>query len=374
MSEQLDDLLNASMGANDQAAGTIAANQGARNDIVGQMGAIQDPPAPNMATMPAPPQRQAEDPAGVFQNAGVILALMGSALTKAPMTTAFKVGAAAIQGQHAGDMQANQSNQAAWQQNLNAALRQNGQELAKYKAAIEKNKGDMNKLMTELKVIAADNKDAVAMAALRSNSLGNFVKVQNARDAAQRKLETIANRGAGAKAKAANAVADIDEVGAEIDDLISQVKSDPSLVGAKGKGERLAQNVTGQFGTGMYPQATQFKGQLDAVRAKLTGEFLKSRYFTGASEVAIERIVNGTDWLDDPQSVIQNLQTIRSYLIKQREALSQAGPSSSGPSPTGASVTMDGGADAGDSAPVTPPTSEEDEAQVRAWLKEKGMQ
>ena len=132
-----------------------------------QMQAPKPPPKPNL---PQAPQQQMRDMFQAFQNPAVVLAGLASLATRAPLTAAFKAGAAALEGFHKGDQEAIKNNVENWRNETDRALAQSKIELEAYKETWEKYKDDKTKLIAELQAQASISKDEVILAEVRSRA------------------------------------------------------------------------------------------------------------------------------------------------------------------------------------------------------------
>lgn len=336
--------------------------------ITDQMGGIQAPQAPQLQQITTkPPDYHQLEPIQAFQNWGVVLAMFGSLFTRAPLTSAFKSGAAAMKAFHQNDLQSFEIQRQNWKDGIDQALQQNRQELEKYDAALKSSEFDMSKLSAQFQSIAAANKDQVMLSTLQAGNIDQAISIiQHREDMGQRlkalgmqvdlkkqagdhwqqqfdetKRHHMAQEGlAGGKVTSANDIDGLMAQGDAIDGIISAHQGVfDSLTGVAGAAKRLAQNVGGQVGLNLFPEATDLENKINAFQTQLTRPFLKAHYFTEPVIARIEELAKGMNFRDDPASTIQAYRTIKDILKQQSQQLHASGAS---PTDTGDTSDLSG--------------------------------
>lgn len=151
--------------------------------------AIAPPPVPQLQNMPQQPaQRQAPDNFQAFQNPMVLLSLVGSLFTRAPLAAAFSAGAAAMEGYNKGDQQAYERERERFKDEMDAAIKQNNVELERYKTVMENSNFSQRQKEAELQAIAAGVKDQTMLGALRTGDVQLQYDLLKNRQDAQTKL------------------------------------------------------------------------------------------------------------------------------------------------------------------------------------------
>ncbi len=322
--------------------------------LTDQRGPIQKPAAPALGNINAtPPQYHQLEPIQAFQNWGVVLAMFGSLLTRAPITAAFKSGAAAMKAFHQNDLQGFEIQRQSWKDGVDAALQQNRIELEKYDAALRSSEFDMSKLSAQFQGIAAANKDQVMLATLQAGNIDQAISIVQHREDMAQKLKALgmqhdlrmdvsqradqalqerirhdrAMEGiSGGKITSANDLTGLVMQTDAIDQIVSAHQGMfDSLTGTAGQIKRGIQDVTGQLGINLFPQANDLKNKIVAFQTQLTRPFLKAHYFTAATIARIEELAKGLNFDDDPAGTINAYRTIKGILLDQQKALQSSG-------------------------------------------------
>ena len=126
------------------------------------------PPAPFMSPPPTPPEF---NPAHAWGSTAMVLAMMGSMLTRHPLTAALNAGAQVMKAYRDNDQAAADQAYSVWQaQNANA-LNMAKYELEAYNSAIKENQGNDKAMTSALLAIASATKNSAIFAANDANGL-----------------------------------------------------------------------------------------------------------------------------------------------------------------------------------------------------------
>lgn len=165
-----------------------------QQEIEGQISDIQPPPAPTLTPVPTQaPDPQVTDPLKAMSSPMMMMALLGGALTGAPITAALKNGEGFLKGIQAGDQEATKNHLDEFNANLKAANDANSAALEKYRAAFESKKFDMDKLTSELRSIASETGDEMTMHQIETGDIGEAFKLLDARQKNQDRLTQLHN-------------------------------------------------------------------------------------------------------------------------------------------------------------------------------------
>lgn len=141
----------------------------------------------------APAVPELKDLGGQFQHKGMseqettdalqtmfAFAALGGMMTRAPMTAAMNAFAGGMKGMVEGDRIRFDREKAEFDRNLRVAQTSNSQALQKYRAAMEKHKGDLNAALQEIQLEAAAHNDTVTGAMARANDIkGTISRLQS---------------------------------------------------------------------------------------------------------------------------------------------------------------------------------------------------
>ena len=143
---------------------------------------IKDIPVPGYAgtdvALQAPPPVPDIEPIKAFQNWGVALAMLGSLMTRRPLTAALKSGAAAMSAYNEGRWRDYAAARANWKDNVDLAMKQNELEYRRYEAAREKYGDDLNKLTLAYQQIATEYGDKVALNDIQNGESDRFINLR----------------------------------------------------------------------------------------------------------------------------------------------------------------------------------------------------
>lgn len=319
--------------------------------VLGQMQQLPKIAAPKFADISAlPPSVPSIEPVKAFQNVGVVLALFGSLLTRAPLTSAFKTGAAAMQAYNNGEIQKYQMLRQTWHDQMDQALQQNQVELDKYNAAITGRGQDMTELQAEMTQIATQSRDVQMLTSLQTGQHDEAIQLLQNRQKMQLELAktsalaglrsereslgraTLAERtrhdkameGVVAGKAGAKLTSSILDTKGDIQDLAKLdkfVAANPGVVGAWGNLQRHAQGIFRQVpiigGDVNGGKAAEFGSMLEALRARLTKSYLEAHYYTANSAEAMDTLLKGLGNLDDDTSVRYSFKVVGEKLQEQ---------------------------------------------------------
>jgi len=126
----------------------------------------------------APPPTPDIQPIKAFQNWGVALAMLGSLLTRRPLTAALKSGAAAMKAYNEGRWNDYYAARAQWKDSVDVAMKQNELEYRRYEAAREKYGDDLDKLTLAYRSIADEYGDKVALHDIENGQMDDFLNMR----------------------------------------------------------------------------------------------------------------------------------------------------------------------------------------------------
>lgn len=160
-------------------------------------GTIGAPAQPKLHDLPAKlPQMPYGDAMQVFQNPAILLATLGSLLTRTPATSAMNAASAAINGFHAGDEEAFERARQQWKDNTEQTIAQNKLELDKYNAAWKATDHSAAERQARMGLIAAESKDEIMKHALVQGDLEIPFKLLEMRQKSTDALEIAHERAA----------------------------------------------------------------------------------------------------------------------------------------------------------------------------------
>lgn len=350
-------------------ADAILKNQEARKEVLRQEQALRAPdprdfPLQNYGT--PPPNAPNIQPLQAFSGWGVALAMIGSLLTRRPLTAALNIGAAAMKSYTQARWQDYTVQHQIWQDSVDQAMKQNELELQKYKMAWDSHANDLDKLDREMTNIALDSKDELMLYQLKAGMHDEAFKlIQHREDlqaqyALRRDLaaERAANRqpktltmgeqwaalweqnfvdahkrlptadefaaavktspfapNAALTAKTTEALNRSDAAHNDIQDAIGMVQNSPLVVGAPGY-------VSGLFGiTGWMtkdPSTAQlFRAKITRIKDELTRQ-LGSRSLTGPQIKNAQDLLPVLDNWAQPATAIKALKDADNWLATIR--------------------------------------------------------
>ena len=129
-------------------------------------------------------QMPENDPVKSFGSIASIIGIMGSLLTKQPLTSALNASTAAMNAYRKNDVEAYQSAYEAWKTNTDFAFKRANWENERYRAAMEHYHNNQSQALAEARTLAAVNQDDIASATLQSGNIKNFVEIMDARERA----------------------------------------------------------------------------------------------------------------------------------------------------------------------------------------------
>lgn len=324
---------------------------------------------PAFDTMPPPPEQT--DPGKAWASTAMMMAVIGGAFTRSPLTTALTAATGVLNGFHQGDLDASQSSFERWKvANANAAknyefamnrlkadveLWKTNAELgqAKFNADTKafgmhldfvKTQDEAQRLLLDAERTADDhalksellqqkgqqievfNGLKKARTALQqAQQSGNPAAVKQAQDnmtmAVQRAQDLSLSQGKVAgtaiTAKLAEEGRMYDTAIGEVDKAINMVK-DPNIIGARGMIGRTYEGIKGQFDPSTQTPSRNFTTQLAAIRASTRTLIEKSHFMSGGAREEVEDLVKGLDALDTQEEVKRSLTTIKGILMSQK--------------------------------------------------------
>lgn len=177
-----------------QATEQVQANQVRSREVLGQIAADRAtaPAAPTLQDIPdAPKPKPATNPLQVFGQVMPMMAVLGSALTRGGALSAMKTATAAMTAVKARDAEEVKAAHDRWKDELNRVAAQNDLEMSRYRTVMDNRKLTMDERLAELRAIAAENQDTLALAAFDRGDFDMFTKLIALRDGANKQVFDI---------------------------------------------------------------------------------------------------------------------------------------------------------------------------------------
>ena len=161
-----------------------------QQEIQSQIADIQPAPAPEITPVPTQaPLASVTDPLKAMGSPMMLMALLGGALTGAPITSALQNATGFLEGIHKGDAEATKNHLDEFHANIDAAMKSNSAALEKYRAAMESKNFDLNKKLGEFRAVATEYGDPITMHAIETGDLEAAFKLIDARERNQQALQ-----------------------------------------------------------------------------------------------------------------------------------------------------------------------------------------
>lgn len=145
---------------------------------------IKPPAQPQLRSIPQAPQQNFRDPMEGAGGPAMLLAGIASLFTRRPLTSALNAAAASMEAFHQGDKERMENERQKWKDQVEVALKQNQQELDKYRAAMEAAHLTQQERMAKMQAIAASSSDEVLKASIRNGDLDQASKILEGRQKA----------------------------------------------------------------------------------------------------------------------------------------------------------------------------------------------
>src|SRR5512146_1140467 len=140
------------------------------------------PKAPTLEPVPQfHPRTITPEETQSFVAISTALAALGSLATRTPITSAMNAAGAAMEGFHKGALDQANLDLKNFKAQADAAVQRNNQQLQQYDAVLQNRNLSMNQKMSMLRVIAAKERDEIAIAQLKSQDLRSFLDLQQKR-------------------------------------------------------------------------------------------------------------------------------------------------------------------------------------------------
>lgn len=222
--------------ANAVAADTITKNLTQRAAIMATPPAPH-PKLPTMADLPKPPEIERSDPSKVFGQFVPLLASLGSALTKNGSVMALNAGTAAMEASKANDEQRYNDSRKIWQDSTAWTLAQNQKEMDGYRAVVEDNKLTAQEKMAQLEALAAQNQDALQLAAIRAGNTNGIMQLIEMRQKTANEIRDIYEKSLEADVKRATLAETARHNRADEGNAAARLakEKDPTMAGVVGK-------------------------------------------------------------------------------------------------------------------------------------------
>lgn len=355
------------------------------------------PLRPQLQDLPQKPDFQFRETMQAFQSPAIALTILGSLLTRAPLTAALKAGAAAMQGFHQGDKELYEKNRADWKDNLDRAIQQNNLEIEKYREILDERKISVTEKMARINALAAANRDEQMVINAQNGLISNVFTILNHREAQQQRLENarslaqfrqdsiaetkrrdaeaerrnkanedlraktieaVNNRAKAAQEKKqetadlkAKAKADeLDTLTAQIDSVLGMVKDEEGAsaldalsgkmpsTGASGFLQRLYNMTLGQVLPDIGKRR-EFEAKMNLLQTTLQNKYLNSKYFAKGAIEKMNELMPGLSATDSAKDTIEHLKNLREVVLQQIEDIKRgnvpADSSEQGPTSSG---------------------------------------
>lgn len=287
-----------------------------RNALMSQP--IHAPANPNLQNIQRPPHEDYTDPLKVFQNPAVLIASLGSLFTRAPLTTALKAGAGAMEAYHKGEKEEFDRQTEIWKNNTESAMQQNKVELEKYNAEWKKADLAVSERMAKLQAIASGTKDEVLMAAIKSGRIERIDGLLDAREKANEKLGEALLRYQSQSArnnqKQVEKQQQLDSVVNQIDRAMQIIKNHPgeSVVGLGGMVGRAKEFISGEGS-----DVSEFEPLIRTIQTQAQRVLAGTTRVNKADREKIDTIVPGLGAFKNTQQVYNALAQLKVILEKK---------------------------------------------------------
>lgn len=286
------------------------------------------PALPQYQNIPQAPRQDFADPIKAFQNPAVVLATLGSLLTRSPLTTAMNAGGAAMEAFHKGDMQTAELKRKEWDDAAKQAEAQNKLELEKYKEAWHRRDVDIQERFADMVGLAAGFDDPLIRAAIQTHNIPVLEKLLIAKETVQNQMERdrqimkerlaeaiirSQGRGAAQAQKQQQQQQQLDSIVNQIDRVQQIIKKHPdtAVVGIGGMLNRAGEFLSGGSDFGEFEQLVR-SIQTQVPRA-LTGV----GRISAAERKNIDTIVPGLGVMRNTQQVYNELEALKKILQRK---------------------------------------------------------
>lgn len=323
---------------------------------------IDELKVPKIPELTPAPKPQQSDPFQSFGSAAGWIAVFGSMLTRAPLTSSLNAAAGAMKAAQENNAQAFKQNFDVWKVETENALKLHQFEMDSYKQSLDKIKAGDDSALADIQVTAAsfkndtlqllaakgqadevkaylkaqtDQSKKAAESADKTEAFGlyqqgifEYKKSHNGQEPppelAAKMLQEFTNPSKAASAteqKNAESMKELTDVRGDVKNLSDQLGEDSSLVATKGLLRRGYQTVVGQTAE---EQATdlsseQFKQDLLGLQARVGKLVLNARYFSGPAQKEVQQLLPGLSAFDDPGRVKASLKTL-DHILAERES------------------------------------------------------
>jgi hypothetical protein len=172
----------------------MTANRSRSQGVLDQITAdrANAPAMPTLADVPKQPdEKPRTNPLKIFGEVMPMMAILGSGLSRGGALAAMKTATAAMTAVKARDSEEAKAAHDRWKSEIGRVGAQNELELTRYKNVMDNRKLSMDDRLAELRVIAADSQDAMAIAQLDVGNFDQFTKLIQLREGANTKVFDI---------------------------------------------------------------------------------------------------------------------------------------------------------------------------------------
>lgn len=191
---QAEALFKAAQASRAEAGEATRKNMAQEEAILTGMQSETPPTPPDAMTAPKPPKEEPGDPTRVLGQFLPMLAILGGALSKGHAINALKAATGAMQGAQTADADAIKRHHDQWMDSMSELKSNYEMKRDAYDDAEKKYEGDTNAKLAQLRVIAAQNGDALGLAALDSGNLTDWFNMRRQEDYSADKVFQIYDR------------------------------------------------------------------------------------------------------------------------------------------------------------------------------------
>jgi hypothetical protein len=158
-------------------------------DYQSALGPSTLPPEPKLRDMPTRPDTTLQNPAAAFQEPATILAIFGSLLTRAPLTSALNAASGAMNGYRQGNLDQAKQLETKFHDDLDIAIKQNTVENDRYKIALNKRNATIQEKQASLEALAVEFKDEQVLQQIKAGNFDEAVKIIQTREAMAARMQ-----------------------------------------------------------------------------------------------------------------------------------------------------------------------------------------
>ena len=360
------------IGGKDSYAGELQGYVDQASEIEKKRAGLGD--APQLQPVPSP-NVQVTDPKQVWGSAAMMLALVGSLMTRRPLVTAMNAAAGVLKSTREGDQEAMDAAYQTYKISSENALKIHNAELETYKAMEEKYKDDESAMFAHMRAAAAAHNDPIMLKIAEDRDAQGFEHLMLERERVGRELgrgvdlveqeknvhqavtdlknspdyqkanaftkaqmmakllRETSTKYAGESDKIDAAIKKVstklkpeidkfDSAIAEIDQATTMLNADPWLAGVVGKARRYGMEpVIGLLDPRQKAPSQKFVSLMTTIQRDIQTLKNKSHYMSKGAIEALDDQVEGLGVFDTAQGALDSLDLARSTLYEERNGL-----------------------------------------------------